>query len=170
MCRWQIWVRSHFGQCGLGPLWLIPEWKWWCRVGLLQCLPSLPWCSSYPVLSTPEGYLISSVTSVIWSSPAGSRGRRAVLARQVQGEGRRKNSMFFESLHVCLKWFTVSTLINESTRLIHWNIRIKKIDENDRRKGYKNRQEKKKEENHTPLHVTYSFQSDCRFGKEMCVK
>lgn len=106
----------------------LPLWSWASSAHPLgevmvqggpQCLPSLPWCSSYPVLATPEGYLIASVTSVIWSSPAGRRGRRAVLARQVHREGGRKNSVFLEPLRVCFnQWF--------ETGLIHWNMRVKK--------------------------------------------
>ncbi len=69
-------------------------------MGLLQCLSSLPWCFSYPVLSTPEGYLIASMTSVIWSAITGSRGRRAFLARQVQKEKEGERTLC--SLRLCM--------------------------------------------------------------------
>lgn len=51
-----------------------------------SAMPAIPALLLYPVLSNPEGYLIASVTSVIWSAPARSGGREAVLAREVQTE------------------------------------------------------------------------------------
>lgn len=77
------------------------------------CHP-LPWCSSYPVPSTPEGYLIACVTSAIRSAPAGRAGRRAVLAGRVQREresgerGRRRKELCVPQSSACALLHVVS--------------------------------------------------------------
>lgn len=64
-----------------------------------------------------------------------------------------------------------AVLINDSNAcLIHWNRSwLKNTDDNYMRMVTKKKIGGKKEKKIIPLHVIYSFQSDCRFRKEMCV-
>lgn len=103
MTKWDIhhWYTQVGGQLchpGLGPLRSISWCKWWCGLGLLQCLPPLPWCSSYPVHFRGLSGSICDLSDMICSS----REWRAVLAKQAQGEteGDRKNSVFLGTLCV----------------------------------------------------------------------